>query len=62
MDSASPPLQEMNQQQEVSLYGTIELLPLYNAIPGNITEFIAGIVYECAAQVNNTGGNERYHY
>ena len=22
-------------------------------------EFIAGIVYECAARVNNTGGNER---
>ena len=22
-------------------------------------EFIAGIVYKCAARVNNTGGNER---
>ena len=26
---------------------------------GKYHEFIAGIVYECAARVNNTGGNER---
>ena len=26
---------------------------------GKYNEFIAGIVYECAARVNNTGGNER---
>ena len=26
---------------------------------GKYHEFIAGIVYECAARVNNAGGNER---
>ena len=26
---------------------------------GKYHEFIAGIVYECTARVNNTGGNER---
>ena len=26
---------------------------------GKYHEFIAGIVYECAARVNNTGGNEQ---
>ena len=26
---------------------------------GKYHEFIAGIVYECAARVNNIGGNER---
>ena len=29
------------------------------AIPGNITNSLSRIVYECAARVNNTQGNER---
>ena len=30
-----------------------------NAIPGNITISLPGIVYKCADRVNNTRGNEQ---